>query len=432
MKIAILSNRPKSYSVVRMKNAARTRGHSVRVLSTEKFTLDIKPNAPGLFYDGKPVPKFDAIIPRIGASSISFGIAVVRQFEQMGVYCVNPSHAISVSRDKVRSMQVLSRHKIGIPESAFVYSKKDIEPALTRIGGAPIIIKLQEGTQGAGVMLAETTKLAKAIIEALHAANKKVLIQSFVSESKGRDIRAFVIGDKVVAAMRRIAKEGEFRSNVHLGAETELIQLTPEFEMAALKAAHIMGLRVAGVDLLESKTGAQVLEVNSSPGLEGIESATHIDIADSILSFVESQVQFPEIDLRERLSLSRGYSVVEIPIAKSSKLVDLPISESALGELEVQVLNITRDSIIIPAPSGDEVVRAGDSLLCYGKQLTLKMLLPEKQKRRRAQKAKVLSDQTIQEAQGIAEEQRPEPEIDLANSGDIESGPMVEPRDSSA
>ncbi len=399
MKILILSNLPKSYSTVRLRNTARARGHNVRVLSPLKFTLDIKSHSPGLYFNGKPVPKFDAVIPRIGAESNPFGIAVVRQFEQMGVFCLNPSAAITVARDKLRSMQVLSRHQIGIPDSAFVYDRHDIEPALKRIGGAPLIVKLQEGTHGAGVMLIETTNLAKAIIEALHTANRKVLIQRFVSESKGKDIRAFVVGDTVVAAMRRIAKEGEFRSNVHLGAATEPIALSPEFERAALKAAHIMGLRVTGVDLLESSNGPQILEVNSSPGLEGIESATHKDIADSIISFIESQVQFPEIDLNERLSLSRGYSVVELPVTKGSDLINKAISETNLGELEVNILSIVRESIAIPVPRSSEVIKAGDTLLCYGKHLTLKMLLPEKQKRRRTQKTKVLPESIIQEAQ---------------------------------
>jgi len=398
MKIAILSNLPKCYSTVRLKNAARARGHTVRVISPLKCTLDVKSHNPGLFFKGKPLQRFDAVIPRIGAASNPYGIAVVRQFEQMGTFCLNPSHTITVSRDKLRSLQVLSRHNVGIPDSAFVYAKADIKPALERVGGAPLIIKLQEGTQGAGVMLVETTELAKAIIEALHAARRKVLIQRFVSESRGKDIRAFVVGNTVVAAMRRTAKKGEFRSNVHLGATTEQIDITPEYEQAALKAAHIMGLRVTGVDLLESDTGPQILEVNSSPGLQGIEAATHIDIADSIISYIEQQVQFPEIDLREKLSLSKGYSLVEIPVIKGSELLGQKISETRLKELGVNILSIVRDGITIPVPTEDEMLYSGDILLCYGKQITLKMFLPEIQKKRKKRKTKELSDSTINEA----------------------------------
>lgn len=414
MKIAILSNKPRAYSTLRLKQAAKARGHSVRVLSPLKFTLDVKSQAPGLFYNGKAVPKFDAVIPRVGASSNPFGIAVVRQFEQMGIYCVNPSHAISVSRDKLRSLQVLSRHKIGMPDSAFVYDNNDIEPAIERIGGAPLIIKLQEGTHGTGVMLVETNNLAKAIIQALHAVGTKVLVQRFVSESKGRDIRAFVVGDTVVAAMRRIAKQGEFRSNVHLGAATEAVKLEPEYERAAVRAAQIMGLRVTGVDLLESASGPQILEVNSSPGLEGIESATHRDIADSIVTYIEQEVKFPEIDLRERLSLSRGYSVVEMPVVKGAGLDDRAISDTQLSEFEINVLSITRDSVVIPVPSPTETLRSGDTLLCYGKQETLKMLLPETRKKRKNRKMKPLAESTIQEAQNAAKLPHPEKHSEVA------------------
>ncbi len=396
MRISILSNNSTLYSTTRLRNAARARGHTVRVMSTSNFSLDIKSGKPGVLYKGKPASKVDAIIPRISANQSFYGTAVVRQFEQMGVYCLNPSFAISVSRDKLRSMQILSRHKIGIPDSAFAFGKSDIEPALERIGGAPAVIKLLEGTHGAGVMLAESAGVARAIIEALQVAQHNVLIQKFIAESKGRDIRAFVIGDRVVAAMRRTAKEGEFRSNVHLGANTEAIELDEEYTRVAVRAAHIMGLRVAGVDILESDSGPQILEINSSPGLEGIEGATHIDIADAMISYLEDQIKFPDVDIRERLTLNKGYSVVELPIIPKSSLAGKSIGETTLGEQEIQVLSIIRDSVTIPTPSSSEIIHTGDILLCFGKQLTLKALMPEREKRRKS-KPKTISQEQIQE-----------------------------------
>jgi ribosomal protein S6--L-glutamate ligase len=396
MKIGILSSSSKLYSTARLKAAARARGHTVRILNTANFSLDIKPGKPDLLYKGKAAPKLDAIVPRVVASKSFLANSVVRQFEQMGVFCLNSSYAISVARDKLRTMQILSRHKIGIPDSAFVFGKSDIEPALDRIGGAPAIIKVLEGTQGAGVILAESKGAAAAMIQALQMGGHGVLIQKFVKEAKGRDIRAFVVGDRVVAAMRRIAKEGEFRSNVHLGAQTEAVQLNPEYERVAVLASHIIGLRVAGVDMLESNSGPQVLEVNASPGLEGIEGATHIDVGDAIFEYLEEQIQFPDVDIRQRLSLGKGYSIVEVPVLKKSVLAGKTIAESKLGEREIEILSITRDSITIPLPRSAEVILPGDALVCFGKQLALKAFLPQKKSRSRKQKE--LSDEQIEQA----------------------------------
>ena len=220
--------------------------------------------------------------------------------------------ALPTSRDKLRSLQILSRHRIGIPQTTFVRDKKDVLPAIERVGGAPVIIKLLEGTQGIGVLLAETVESAEAIIELLQSQKQSVLIQKFVAESKGRDIRAFVVGDQVVGAMRRVAQGQEFRSNVHRGGITEAVNLSDAYRETAVRAAQIMGLRVAGVDLLEGKDGPQVMEVNSSPGLEGIEGCTQLDIAGAIVDYIAAQVDFPEIDLRQRLTVSRGYGVAEI------------------------------------------------------------------------------------------------------------------------
>ncbi len=401
MRIGILSNRPKCYSTIRLKNAARSRGHTVRVLGTSSFSLDIKSGKPDLLYKGKPLSRLDAIIPRVAASSNIFGTAVIRQFEQMGIYSLNPSFAVSVARDKLRSMQILSRHQIGIPPSSFAFDKSDIEPALKRIGGAPAVIKLLEGSQGAGVMLADSVNVAKSIIEALQVAGHNVLIQKFIAESKGKDIRAFVVGDQVIAAMRRTAQDGEFRSNVHLGASVEEVQLDPEFERVAIHGAHIMGLRVAGVDLLESNDGPQILEINACPGLEGIEAATRRDLADYIISYLEEQIQFPDVDIRQRLALGKGYGVVEIPIVKGSILADKEIRSSTLPELEVLVLSITRGSVAIPSPRSSEILRSGDTLLCYGKQTVLKNLLPKKKERKRRIKSRELSEEAIQATQEV-------------------------------
>lgn len=403
MKIGIISSNAKLYSTSRLTQAARARGHTVKILHAQGFSIDIRSNKPDLLYHGKTLPRMDAIIPRVAASQNFMGTAVIRQFEQMGTYTLNASHAVSVARDKLRSLQILSRHRVGIPPSMFVMGKSDINLAIEKLGGAPLIIKLIEGSQGAGVMLAETDSVARAIIETVQLSGHDVLIQKFVKESSGRDIRAFVVGNKVVAAMRRTAQAGEFRSNVHKGGVASPIDLDPEYERVALQAAHIIGLRVAGVDMLESDTGPKVLEVNSSPGLEGIESATHVDVADAIISYLEEQVLFPDLDLRERMSLGKGYSIVDIPVIKNSRLSGQRIVDLELSELELQVLSINRNGITIPTPRPVEEVMEGDLLLVYGKQLILKSLLPEK-KTRKKRRTRTLSQEHILDAQRIARE----------------------------
>lgn len=376
MKIAILSSDSKIYSTKRLKEAAQARGHSVRVIRPAKLALHVDQGKPELYLGEKAVPRFDAIIPRIATSQTFFGAAVVRQFEQMGVFALNSSYSILISRDKLRTMQILSRHKIGLPTSACVLNPEDVHHAITRIGSAPVIIKLLQGSQGAGVMLADSNTVAEAIVEALNTAHQNVLIQKFISESRGRDIRAFVVGDRVVGAMRRIAKGEEFRSNVHLGAETEAVKLDKVFEKTAIRAAHILGLRVAGVDLLESNDGPQVMEVNSSPGLEGIEGATKVDIASAIIEYLEEQVAFPDIDLRERLSLSRGYQIAEVLVSRTSELANQTLAELNLHDREIRVLSILRNDLTIPNPDAKQKVLPGDTLLCFGKQLSLRSLIP--------------------------------------------------------
>jgi ribosomal protein S6--L-glutamate ligase len=378
MKIAILSRGPKLYSTRRLKEACEKRGHEAWVMSPLAFDIDTEQGSPDLYFKGKRVVPFDAVIPRIGASITLFGTAVVRQFEQMGVFSANSAQAISVSRDKLRSIQILCRHRIGIPHTALVHNLDHVVPTIERMGGPPIVIKLLEGTQGIGVILADTANVAKSIIEVLHsAANQNVLIQAFVKESKGRDIRALVVGNKVVAAMRRVAQGDEFRSNVHRGGRTELVELEPEYERTAIHAAQILGLHVAGVDMLEGNDGPMIMEVNSSPGLEGIEEATGIDVADGIVEHIEEQVLFPEIDLRQRLTLQSGYAVMEVPVAEGSELAQKTLSESGLRNRDIVVLTIQRGSVSIPNPKGSREILPGDRLLCFGKMIALRALSPD-------------------------------------------------------
>ena len=293
MKLAILSRSQNCYSTQRLREAAVKRGHRVKVLDTLRFSIDLEQGIPDLYFRSKQLSHYDAVLPRIGASITYYGTAVVRQFEQMDVITANSSAGISNSRDKLRCLQILSRHQIGIPQTTFVREKKDVLPAIERVGGTPIIIKLLEGTQGVGVILAESVKTAEAIIETLQSTRQNVLVQKFVEESKGRDIRAFVVGDRVVAAMRRVAQGDEFRSNVHRGGSTERVILDERYCETAVRSAQIMGLRVAGVDLLEGNDGPQVMEVNSSPGLEGIETCTQLDIAGAIVDYIAGTGRLP-------------------------------------------------------------------------------------------------------------------------------------------
>lgn len=392
MKLGILSWNPNSYSTRRLREAAVQRGHNVKVLNTLKFAIDLEEGKPDLYFRQKQLSQYDAILPRIAASITYYGTAVVRQFEQMDVFCANSSAGISNSRDKLRSLQILSRHQIGIPQTTFVRDKKDVLPAINRIGGAPVIIKLLEGTQGIGVLLAENIKSAEAIIELLQSQKQNVLIQKFVAESRGRDIRALVVGDRVVAAMRRVAQGQEFRSNVHRGGLTEQVSLDESYSKTAVRAAQIMGLRVAGVDLLEGKDGPQVVEVNSSPGLEGIETCTQLDVAGAIIDYIAAQVDFPEIDIRQRLTVSQGYGVTEIYVPEGSFYIGKSLSESGLREKDINVLVLYRGTTVIPNPYSHRVIEAGDRLLCFGKLEFIRDLIPSKTKRKRHPQVQTLPD----------------------------------------
>lgn len=386
MKLCILSRNRRCYSTSRLVEAAESRGHQVSVLDTLKFAISCDKASPELYYKNQVLSHFDGVIPRIGASISFYGTSVVRQFEQMDVFCANTATGIANSRDKLRSTQILSRYDIGIPPTEFVRDKDDVLPAIERVGGAPVIIKLLEGTQGVGVILAESVKVAQAIIETLQSTKQNVLVQKFVTESRGRDIRAFVIGDRVVAAMRRVAQGDEFRSNVHRGGQVEATELDPIYEETAVRAAQIIGLRIAGVDMLEAASGPSVMEVNSSPGLEGIETATERDIAGAIVDYVADNVKYPELDIRQRLTVSRGYGVVELYVGEQTGMAGRSIDNSGLRERDIVVLSLHREGKVIPNPRGTRELHLGDRLLCFGKYANVKDLLPEEVQKHRRRK----------------------------------------------
>ena len=300
MKIGILSRGPKLYSTRSLATAIKARGHEVRVIDTLKCYMNITSHRPMVHYKGEALDDIDAVIPRIGASITFYGTAVVRQFEMMGKFALNESVAISRSRDKLRSLQLLSRKGLGLPITGFAHSAENTKDLIDMVGGAPLVIKLLEGTQGVGVVLAETSKAAESVIEAFRGLDANILAQEFIKEAGGSDIRCFVIGDKVVAAMKRQGAEGEFRSNLHRGGSASIVKITPEERSTAARAAKVMGLNVAGVDLLRSNHGPVVMEVNSSPGLEGIETATGKDIAGMIVEFIEKRVGTGKTSTRTR------------------------------------------------------------------------------------------------------------------------------------
>ncbi|MBY6203687.1 30S ribosomal protein S6--L-glutamate ligase [Halomonas denitrificans] len=291
MRIAILSRSRSIYSTKRLVEAAEERGHEVRVVDTLRCYMSIASHRPSIHYRGDTLDQFDAVIPRIGASITFYGTAVLRQFEMMGTFPLNESVAVTRSRDKLRSLQLLSRRGIGLPVTGFANAADDIGDLIEMVGGAPLVVKLLEGTQGIGVVLCETKKAAESVLEAFMGLNVSIMVQEYIKEAGGADIRCFVVGDKVVAAIKRQAKPGEFRSNLHRGGTASLIKITPEERSTAVRAARIMGLNVAGVDLLRSNHGPLVMEVNSSPGLEGIESATGKDVAGLIIQFLEKNAK---------------------------------------------------------------------------------------------------------------------------------------------
>ncbi|MCA1749655.1 MAG: 30S ribosomal protein S6--L-glutamate ligase [Parasphingopyxis sp.] len=287
MKIAMLARNPDLYSHRRLVEAAEQRGHEIDILNTLRVSMNITSHRPRALYNGQALTGYEAVIPRIGASITQYGLAVLRQFEMMGVWCLNESVAIGRSRDKLRSLQILSRRGLGLPVTAFAHDPKQTEEVLKIVGGAPCVIKLLEGTQGIGVVLAETEKSAKSVIEAFRGANVNILVQEFIKEAGSSDIRVLVVGGKVIASMMRTGAEDDFRSNLHRGGSAKPIRITPEERSTAVRAAKAMGLNVCGVDMLRSNHGPVIMEVNSSPGLEGIENATGKDVAGTIIDFID-------------------------------------------------------------------------------------------------------------------------------------------------
>jgi ribosomal protein S6--L-glutamate ligase len=298
MRFAMLARNPGLYSHVRLCEAARARGHSIDVVNTLHVHMHITSNHPVLRYNGRRLPIYDAVIPRIGASITHYGLAVLRQFEIQGVYPLNESVAIGRSRDKLRALQILAREGIGLPVTAFAHGPRKAEDVIKEVGGVPVVIKLVEGTQGVGVILAETEGSAKSIIEAFSAANVNIMVQEFIREANGSDIRAFVIGGEVVAATKRVGRPGEFRANIHRGATAVRVELSAEERHTAVRAAAAVGLNVSGVDMVRSARGPLVMEVNSSPGLQGIESATGIDVADLIVGFLEANASYGKTETK--------------------------------------------------------------------------------------------------------------------------------------
>ncbi|WP_262693871.1 30S ribosomal protein S6--L-glutamate ligase [Kordiimonas aquimaris] len=291
MKIAMLARNHNLYSHKRLQEAAEERGHQLDMINTLQCYINIASRRPSIFYRGEKLPEYDAVIPRIGASITFYGLAVLRQFEMMGVFPLNESVAIGRSRDKLRSLQVLSREGVGLPVTTFAHDPKQTDEVIAQAGGAPLVIKLLEGTQGIGVVLADTDRSAKSVVEAFRGANVNILVQEFIKEAGGSDIRVLVVGGKVMAAMKRTGAEGDFRSNLHRGGSAMQIKISPEERSTAIRSAKAMGLNVCGVDLLRSNHGPVVMEVNSSPGLEGIEKATNIDIAGKIIELIEKKAK---------------------------------------------------------------------------------------------------------------------------------------------
>ena len=383
-RIGILAKGASSYSTKRIAEACRLRGHSVDVYDPTRFSLIVENASGEVRYKGCELTTLDAIIPRIGTSMTLVGTAVVRQLEQRGILVLNGSHAITVARDKLRALQVLAHNNVPIPKTAFVKSGDDILPVIEALGGAPLILKVLEGTQGIGVMLADTRRVAQAIVETLDSVNQDVILQQFVGESRGRDVRAFVVGGRVVAAMRRTATGDEFRSNVHRGGTTESVKLDAAYEDAALRAARILGLHVAGVDMLESQAGPLVMEVNSSPGLEGIEAATGIDVAMAIVKHLESALCAPESEfdgspngeeLREVAALDKSDIVAELTLGPRNRLVGVTLCESKLDALDVRVLSIKRGSLSMMNPSASTRFFLADVVVLFGKRTSLEALV---------------------------------------------------------
>ena len=365
LKLAVLSRGPRLYSTRRLVQEAKLRGIEVEVTDPMKFSLFVDDGAIDIHYAGEPFTH-DAVVPRIGHSITKHGVAVLRHMKQLGIWTANTGQGILQSRDKLHASQILARNKIPVPKTTYVRDSIDVEPAIDFVGGLPVVIKVTQGTQGQGVFLRHTVHESRSLIQGLLLTGKSVLVQEYIAESHGKDIRALVVGDRVVAAMRRKARGREFRSNYHLNGTVEKVEISSEFEQQAVRAARVLGLNIAGVDLLEGNNGPLVLEVNSSPGLEGIEKASGINVAGEIIDYVMSEAAFSEVDLDQLLRTVPGSGVISLQLRNHPSMVGKKISDLFIYDNDVPLIALSRDSNLIWNPKLETQLRYDDVVICYG------------------------------------------------------------------
>jgi len=371
LRLAILSRGPRLYSTRRLAEEARKRGLEPYIADPMKFSLFVADGRIDILHNGEPF-NYDAVIPRIGHSITKHGVAVLRHLEQLGIWTANTGAGILQSRDKLHASQILARNRIPVPRTTYVRDIIDVETAVDFVGGLPVVIKVTQGTQGQGVFLRHTIRESRNLVQGLLLTGRAVLIQEYIAESHGKDIRALVVGDRVVASMRRRARGREFRSNYHLNGTVEKVDLPPEFEEAACRAARVLGLHIAGVDLLEAKDGPLVLEVNSSPGLEGIEKASGVNVAGEIIDYVTSETAFSEVDLDQLLRTVPGSGVLSLQIKNHPQLVGQPLADLFNSSSKIPVFALSRDNSLLWNPSDDIQLRYEDVLICYGELTELR------------------------------------------------------------
>lgn len=374
LRLAILSRGPRLYSTRRLVEEAKKRGLEPYVADPMKFSLFVADGTIDVLHNGKPF-NYDAVIPRIGHSITKHGVAVLRHLEQLGIWTANTGTGILQSRDKLHASQILARNRIPVPRTTYVRDIIDVETAVEFVGGLPVVVKVTQGTQGQGVFLRHTIREAQNLVEGLLLTGRAVLIQEYIAESHGKDIRALVVGDRVVASMRRRARGREFRSNYHLNGTVEKVNLLPEYEEAACRAARVLGLHIAGVDLLEAKNGPLVLEVNSSPGLEGIEKASEVNVASEIIDYVTSETAFSDVDLDQLLRTVPGSGVLSLQIRNHPQLVGQPLESLFNSNSEIPVFALSRENELMWNPSNEIQLRYEDVLICYGELTELRSSL---------------------------------------------------------
>ena len=365
LRLAIISRGPRLYSTKRILQEARARGIDVEVCDPMKFTLTVSNQSMEVLYKGSRF-EFDAVIPRIGHSITKHGVSILNHLEHLGVWTANSSQGILHSRDKLHASQIMARNRISVPTTVYVRDIFDVEHAIEQVGGLPVVIKVTQGTQGEGVFLRHTQYEARSLVQGLLVTGRSVLIQQYIAESHGRDIRAFVVGDKVVACMRRRARGREFRSNFHLNGTVERVDLPPEYEEAACRAARVLGLNIAGVDLLEGRDGPLVLEVNSSPGLEGIEKASGVNVAAHIVEYAMEETAFSDVDLDQLLRTVPGEGVLSLQLRNHPKLVGQRIEQLFKPGANIPVFALSRENQLIWNPTQEIQLRYNDIIICYG------------------------------------------------------------------